>query len=350
MRRRRTGWLTVALLLRATLPAAAGEDVFTPLTAVPFNPATTPVPGTDGKWHLVYELRLANVGEVPATLEGVQVTDVPGAEEAARRARLGLRGRSIGLLPDRGGRPPQVLAEFGADAFPERLRGLYLQPAENAEIGVNAARLFLVDLALAPHEPAPTQLRHVLELTGQRNLFDPEPAQQRYAVATVAVTRRLPVLRPPLRGTGWVAFNGCCGPDRPHRSTPIPVNGRLHYHRWGEVRLVVRKPTLLAPVGELRGQAELAGVRQIGQQRQVLGQERPMLAKLVHRPQPPHRPTLSSLGTGSYGLEADFVISDGQNAQLRGHWAISSDFLWDRAAASAGRRQPLNLGRVRRAA
>lgn len=231
MRRRRTGWLTVALLLRAALPAAAsetaaGEDVFTPVTAVPFNPATTPVLGTDGKWHLVYELRLANVGEVPAALESVQVTDISEAERAVQDPRL---GRPIGLLPDRSRRPPTVLTEFGAESFPERLRGLYLQPAENAGIGVNAARLFLIDLALLRHEPLPVRLRHVLGLTGQRNLFDPEPARQRYAVATIEVTRRLPVLRPPLVGTGWVAFNGCCGPDRSHRLTPIPVNGRLHY-------------------------------------------------------------------------------------------------------------------------
>ena len=231
MRQGRTGWLAMALLLGAALPAAAAEttateDVFTPVTAVPFNPTTTPVLGTDGKWHLVYELRLANVGEVPATLESVQVTDMPEAEKAAQGARL---GRPIGLLPDRSRRPPTVLAEFGAESFPERLRQLYLQTAENAEIGVNAARLFLIDLALAPHEPLPAQLRHVLGLTGQRNLFDPEPARQRYAAATVEVTRRLPVLRPPLAGAGWVAFNGCCGPDRPHRATPIPVNGRLHY-------------------------------------------------------------------------------------------------------------------------
>jgi hypothetical protein len=99
------------------------------------------------------------------------------------------------------------------------------------------------------------------------------------------------------------------------------LRGQVSNHRWGKVRLVVGKPTLLAPAGELRGQAELAGVRQIGQQRQVLGQERPARAKLIRRPQPLHRSTPSSLGTGGYGLEADFVISDGQNAQLRGHWA-----------------------------
>jgi hypothetical protein len=32
------------------------------------------------------------------------------------------------------------------------------------------------------------------------------------------------------------------------------------------------------------------------------------------------------------------------------HLAFSGDFLWDRAAATAGRRRPLNLGRGRMAA
>jgi hypothetical protein len=69
------------------------------------------------------------------------------------------------------------------------------------------------------------------------------------------------------------------------------LRGQVSNHRRGEVRLVVGETTLLAPVGELRGQAELAGVRQTGQQRQVLGQEHPARAKLVRRPQPLHRPT-----------------------------------------------------------
>ena len=112
MRQGRTGWLAMALLLGAVLPAAAAEttateDVFTPLTAVPFNPTTTPVPGTDGKWHLVYELRLANVGEVPATLEGVQVTDVPEAEKAAESARRGRPSGRSGSCPTAAGARPR---------------------------------------------------------------------------------------------------------------------------------------------------------------------------------------------------------------------------------------------------
>ena len=33
----------------------------------------------------------------------------------------------------------------------------------------------------------------------------------------------------PLAGDGWVAFNGCCEPGSPHRSTVLPVNGQLHF-------------------------------------------------------------------------------------------------------------------------
>jgi hypothetical protein len=48
-----------------------------------------------------------------------------------------------------------------------------------------------------------------------------------------------------------------------------------------------------------------------------------MLAKLFDRPQPPHaHPRPPTHGTRGYGLKADLVISDGQNAQLRGHWAF----------------------------
>ena len=54
-------------------------------------------------------------------------------------------------------------------------------------------------------------------------------------------------------------------------------------HRRGKIGLVIGEPALLAPVGELRGQTKLARVRQVGQQRQVFRQERPVLAKLRRR-------------------------------------------------------------------
>jgi hypothetical protein len=203
--------------LAGALPSAQGKDVFTPLTAVPFTPTTTPVPGTDGRWHFVYELQLANTRPVPATLKRVRVTDPP---EAGRSAGSALLGRQA--------RPAEPLADFGADSFPERLRQLDNQPVEKAEIGMNSTRLFLIDFTLAGRDPLPARLRHVLELTGQGSL-DPTPVALRYPTVDIRVAGRLPVLRPPLAGSGWVAFNGCCEPGVSHRTTALPVNGGLHY-------------------------------------------------------------------------------------------------------------------------
>ena len=100
------------------------------------------------------------------------------------------------------------------------------------------------------------------------------------------------------------------------------LGGQVPDHRRGEVGLVVGKAAVLAPVGELRGQAELAGVGQVGQQRQVLGAERPALAKLVRRPLPLHRRRPHPVpGQAGYGSGTASVTLLGQNAQLRGHWA-----------------------------
>ncbi len=195
--------LAAACLAMATMPAPAADDAFTPLVATPFGPPATPVPGTDGRWHFVYELQLANTRAAPATLRRLRVTDASPA--ASRTAPL---------------------AELGPEALATRLHGLDNRTAP-AEIELNASRLLLIDFALAPGD-LPERLGHVLELTGQAtNVTLTEPVAQSYAGPTMDVLRRLPVLRPPLVGRGWVAFNGCCDPG-PHRGTALPVNGRLH--------------------------------------------------------------------------------------------------------------------------
>jgi hypothetical protein len=81
------------------------------------------------------------------------------------------------------------------------------------------------------------------------------------------------------------------------------LRGQMPDHRRGEIGPVIGKPALLAPIGELRGQTKLARVGQVGQQRQVFRQERPVLAKLARRPQPLHRPTPSSPEPEATGWE-----------------------------------------------
>src|SRR5690606_26143986 len=51
------------------------EDVFTPVTVSTVGPETTPVLGTDGQYHAVYELLLSNGKMAPATIQRIQVLD-----------------------------------------------------------------------------------------------------------------------------------------------------------------------------------------------------------------------------------------------------------------------------------
>jgi hypothetical protein len=202
----RTGWIVAlaAAWLGSALPGAArAEDTFTPLTATPRGAATTPVLGTDGKLHVVYELDLANTRSTLATLEQVRITD--------------------------DAKPRHTLATYDKDEIARRLRQLNNQAAANAEIRQNEARLLLIDLALEPSRP-PSRLFNFLKLTGAGpDVTDPKPVLQDYRTTSIFLNGEPPVIRAPLAGTGWVAFNGCCGPGGAHRATALPVNGALHY-------------------------------------------------------------------------------------------------------------------------
>ena len=214
------GMMHAACLLTAMSSAAVAEDVFTPLTASPFNLTTTPAPGTDGRWHFVYELELSNTRSVPATLEQVKVIGVPPVPgKSSKQAAASARSKE---------QPSRDLAWFDPTSFSTRLKRLNNQPAENAEFDLDVTRLFLINLAVA-RQDIPAELSHELRLTGAVvDATDPNPAEQSYRVASVDVTSGLPKIHPPLTGKGWVAFNGCCKPGA-HRSTALPVNGKLHF-------------------------------------------------------------------------------------------------------------------------
>src|SRR5208337_3047558 len=61
-----------------------------------------------------------------------------------------------------------------------------------------------------------------------------------------------------------------------------------------QIGFIVGKAAVLPPIGKLCGQAEFADVRQVDEQSQVLGHERPALVNLVPRPLPLHRPPPSA--------------------------------------------------------
>ena len=102
------------------------------------------------------------------------------------------------------------------------------------------------------------------------------------------------------------------------------LHRKVSDHRRRNVRLLVGKAAVLSPEGELDRKAELAGINAARQQCQIIGKQRPTLAQLVRRPGPLHSARLYQPSRWqAYGPEAEHVTSNGQIAQLRGHWATS---------------------------
>jgi hypothetical protein len=198
-------WALVALALALCAARGITKDQFTPVILSPLMPSVRPFPGTDGRQHVVYELVLTNASPTPATLQKLEVVDALN--------------------------PGKVLATYdGADLL-LHLRTTGNTLAETAEIEFNGTRLFLIDLDFSSQTTLPRRLLHRVELLGGTSPArkPATPAPLAYTVAPVELRLGLPTIGPPLTGKGWVAANGCCGVTGVHRSSSLPVNGRIYF-------------------------------------------------------------------------------------------------------------------------
>ncbi|PTM87951.1 M23 family metallopeptidase [Dietzia psychralcaliphila] len=203
----------------ATAPPPAGSvagvtvpDAFTALTLIPIGNSPLPFRGTDGRYHVAYDLQLTNATGVPASLEKIDVID--------------------------GTDPTKVLASFSGSALidPEcdfgdcnRLRGLPAGVIDSAEIPPQESRVVFIDFALDSLDQAPEAVLHHVYGTGAASPAFGEPGPIDYLATPVAFsTQTVPVVSPPLRGDNWVALNGCCEPGFPHRSSVMSLNGKLN--------------------------------------------------------------------------------------------------------------------------
>ena len=196
------------VLLSGLFRAVGSEPNQTPLqwTSVvmsPLTPQAEPVLGVDGKYHAVYELEVMNTSPVTATLKQIVVLD--------------------GRDPDR------VLATYEGRGLLTRLRTLNNREASTPAIELNGTRLVLVDIAFDSRDAIPPRLLHRLDLLGATGPAQTVPSPLSYTAAPIALRPQVPVIRSPLAGKGWVAINGCCQPDVGHRSTGLPINGRLYF-------------------------------------------------------------------------------------------------------------------------
>lgn len=202
-----------------TAPPPAGSvagvtvpDAFTALTMTTIGNPPLPFRGTDGKFHVAYDLQLTNATAVPASVEKIDIVD--------------------------GTDPTKVLASFSGTELvdPEcvfgdcnRLRDLPAGYVETAQIPPQESRVVFIDFALDSLDETPAALLHHLYGTGAASPAFGEPGPIDYLTTPVAISAQtVPVIAPPVRGENWVALNGCCEPGFPHRSSVMSVNGKLN--------------------------------------------------------------------------------------------------------------------------
>jgi murein DD-endopeptidase MepM/ murein hydrolase activator NlpD len=177
---------------------AAVQDLGRP-TAILVSPIheAQVVRGDDGKDHVEYELLVVNAVEQPVTLKSLTVLD-PAGKELTRIDGPVLVAATQTLL----------------DKKPV------------TEIPASAAVSVDVDL-IVPPGTAPERVRHRLEYrvppgTATAVFVDPPIIDG----PEVAINRRpATVIKPPLKGDGWLATTACCTPNL-HRDLRIVVDGR----------------------------------------------------------------------------------------------------------------------------
>ncbi|MBV8965777.1 MAG: M23 family metallopeptidase [Mycobacteriaceae bacterium] len=184
-------------------PPPMGPTAVSPIIGSVLAPPM-PVPATDGKTHLAYELVLTNAGPQDVTLTSL--------------AAMSAGTRLLTLAGDELGHWTRVLGNPTPTAT--------MRPAETALVWLDVA----VDGANVP-----TEITHTVDIS----LAQPQPpltaATMTETIAPTTPDNRQPVtISPPLSGDNWVDANGCCEMT-PHRMAVSPLNGQL----WAPERYAI---------------------------------------------------------------------------------------------------------------
>jgi hypothetical protein len=186
------------------LEFAGAHDQNTPVL---LSAASRPVPfrGADGRVHIDYELQVTNARAVPVKLVSLEVLDA-----ATGKVLSTVTGADV------------------ANTFS------LLGGAAGDSVGAAQAGFFWIDVVLEAGQAIPKALTHRVVTAAPEVKLNAtvKPASEGLAQtsqtggAVSISTRPAPLIGPPLEGSGWVAFNGCCK-EVPHRRAGIPVNGVL---------------------------------------------------------------------------------------------------------------------------
>jgi hypothetical protein len=185
-----------------TLALGAQSHSGFPIDVVP-GPAPQPVVA-DGRTRMIYELHVTNYAPLPVEVTAVEVL---GAGDAVLAS---IKGPALqkAIIPV------------------EKLSSAGSPPGDGGALPVLAeghSALVFLDVALEPGARAPAELRHRISLAcTPKNGKRIEPVIE--GVATPVVAEAATLIAPPLRGSGWVAFNALGAVD--HRRSLNAVDGR----------------------------------------------------------------------------------------------------------------------------
>jgi hypothetical protein len=191
--------------------AKAESESFTPIIMSVLAPPI-PVKGSEGVYHLVYDLIIYNANNGPWQITSIEILSQDSVEGQGQN---------------------NIIASFTGDKIKERLQLLgartLIDTLEPGQVGV-----VFVDFTVKSKEEIPSSIKHRLTLTVPGGM----PAQLAHILElksnelkeigglTEVVAHNPVVISPPLEGAGWVAANGCC--DSLHVRALLPINGGLH--------------------------------------------------------------------------------------------------------------------------
>lgn len=179
-------------------------QAYTSVVARVIDPPTTPFLGTDGKYHVAYDLLLNDASKLPATISSIDVVDADDLTS--------------------------VVASFSGPALISRMRGLFGFPdrVTDAVIPPSGGRILYIDFQTDSVAQIPKVVAHRLRFEGSNGPAAKVAAPVEYTIAPYSLsTGPLKVISPPLKGKNWVALNGCCLPETAHRVSDAPINGEI---------------------------------------------------------------------------------------------------------------------------
>jgi Peptidase family M23 len=158
-----------------------------------------PVPATDGKTHIAYELLLTNTLPGDVTLNSLTALD-------GERQMLTLTGDNL--------------------AYWTRALGNSGTPTNRIASGGSA--IVWLDVTVDGGAPVPAEITHSVTLSVAKPIPGLVTANLTQVVAPVQVQTSKPVsIAPPLDGPNWLDGNSCCDMTA-HRMAANPINGKIY--------------------------------------------------------------------------------------------------------------------------